>query len=245
MQRKLVLQFIFLFVSLLNGNVPAEGLPKHRVSAGGGFGPQSSETERLARYLPMEKGGYWSYVAEAADARWISLRILEKDRLKNADCLKVEISADSIAGPRKHVNLICVVEKAGARMVLRNGYTEYDPPLPILRSPLRVGQKWEWEGTERWTVGQGHMEESNTKYEFEIEKQEEVQVPAGRFRAVKLTISKYPLAAHPHTLSKNPTLVVHYWFAKDVGIVKATGFGLLFGIHGELKEFTSLNLHEK
>jgi hypothetical protein len=105
--------------------------------------------------------------------------------------------------------------------------TGYEPPLLILNFPAQVGQKWTWQGQEKWTGSSGPAQETRTMYDFQIENEEPVQVPAGRFTALKLSIKK------------DAALAVNYWFARDVGIVKATGPGILFGIHGELKQFSS------
>ena len=104
-----------------------------------------------------------------------------------------------------------------------------DPPLPLLKQPLQPGQTWEWQGKQIWRPEPGQKVESVTKYQFRIEREAGVQVIAGRFKALEITIHKDGLPADTD---------VRYWLAKDVGIVKATGFGLLLGIQGQLKEYS-------
>lgn len=114
----------------------------------------------------------------------------------------------------------------------------YQPPLPILKSPLRAGTKWKWEGEEKWTAAPGRVQVSRARYEFVLVSEEPVEVPAGRFRAWRLRIRKsFPNNAQP--AAGDSALAAEYWFVKDIGVVKATGSDLWLGIHGELKEFAS------
>lgn len=167
----------------------------------------------------------------------MTLRVLEKKPTSNADCYQIEISADSIAGPRKELSSICLSETKDALVLSLSRLTRYEPPMPILKRPTLPAKSWRWEGRERGAPTGGQQEESKTLYEFVIDKEEALQVPAGPFKALKLSIKKYIVDTNSSVLPREPTSVASYWLARNVGIVKATDVGLLFGIHGELKEF--------
>lgn len=188
------------------------------------------KNESLFLYLPLGKGAFWSYASpEAIDAGWVSLRVLDHQKTGKFDCYTLEILNDSIAGPMRRTTSVCLSRAGQSLALAKDRLMEYEPPLPILKQPLRPGQKWKWEGKEIWNVAEGRKEEKAAKYEFQIESEEDLRVTAGSFKALKLIIRKGGLPADA---------AVRYWLAKDAGIIKATGFGLLFGIHGELKEYS-------
>ena len=78
---------------------------------------------------------------------------------------------------------------------------DYSPPKQYLKNPLTVGAKWTW-------AGKDGARESN-----EVVGQEWIEVPAGRFRAMKV-ISKV-------SLPEGGTTDKTYWFVDGVGLVKS------------------------
>lgn len=192
--------------------------------------PAAEKNESLFIYLPLGKGAFWSYASpEAIDAGWVSLRVLDQQKTGKFDCYTLEISNNSVAGPMRGTTSVCLSGAGHSLAIAKDRLMEYDPPLPILKQPLLPGQKWKWEGKEIWNVAEGRKEKRAAEYEFQIESEEDLRVTAGSFKALRLIIRKGGLPADA---------AVRYWLAKGAGIVKATGFGLLFGIHGELKEYS-------
>src|SRR5262249_39075370 len=192
--------------------------------------PTHEKNESLSLYLPLRRGAFWSYASpEATDAGWVSLRVLDQQKAGKFDCYTLEISNDSIAGPMRGTSSVCLSQGGHGLGLAKDRLMDYEPPLPILKQPLRPGQKWTWEGKEIWNVAEGRKDEKAAKYEFQIEIEEELRVTAGSFKALKLIIRKGGLPADA---------TVRYWLAKDAGIIKAPGFVLLVGIHGELKKYS-------
>lgn len=82
---------------------------------------------------------------------------------------------------------------------------DFNPGKPYLKNPLTAGAKWEWAGKD---IGQNDTAESH-----QVIGQEWVEVPAGRFRAMKM-VSKLTLGGAQATRT--------FWYAEGVGLVKST-----------------------
>jgi hypothetical protein len=98
---------------------------------------------------------------------------------------------------------------------------KYEPPKQYLQNPLVPGFKWKWNGKD---YTQQEWAEDNTVAEFE-----EVTVPAGKFRAMKL-ISLVTGAAHPMTRT--------YWYAEGVGLIKTTTEAKTMSYGSELVDYS-------
>jgi hypothetical protein len=90
---------------------------------------------------------------------------------------------------------VIAVSADGLFRVAANGQA-VDPPTTLLKLPARVGTKWDYEGGATYTV---------------IKVDEEVEVPAGKFKAVRVELAD-PGAAARTTL----------WFSPAVGVIKIT-----------------------
>ncbi|HEY2138838.1 MAG TPA: hypothetical protein VGH00_02070 [Chthoniobacterales bacterium] len=80
---------------------------------------------------------------------------------------------------------------------------DYDPPRQYLPNPLVAGQKWEWAGKD---PTQTEHHENNRVVGFE-----NVTVPAGKFRAMKVTSE----------ISGGSSMVRTTWYAPGVGLIKS------------------------
>jgi hypothetical protein len=85
---------------------------------------------------------------------------------------------------------------------------KYEPAKQYLQNPLNTGTKWQWKGKDQT---QTERTEQNQVAGFE-----EVTVPAGKFRAMKV-VSEISGAATPMTKT--------CWYADGVGLVKSTTVG--------------------
>lgn len=83
------------------------------------------------------------------------------------------------------------------------GETIYDTPYCVLKLPLKAGEKW--------TSEVKLNENIQTTFKYEVAKEEEVEVPAGKFRAFRINV----LAESRGTSSKY-TL----WYAPQFGSIK-------------------------
>lgn len=82
----------------------------------------------------------------------------------------------------------------------------YDPPVRLLPLPLKEGDAWEWE-------------KPFVKWKFTAGKEEEVEVPAGKYTARRVdgvgAVRETPMQAKP-----TPTRCT-LWYAPDLGVVKS------------------------
>jgi hypothetical protein len=85
---------------------------------------------------------------------------------------------------------------------VRMNAMEVNPPICLIKYPIKEGQSW---GGETSAAGQ------KVKVDCSEGKPEDVQVPAGKYRAIPCTI----------TVTQGPVKFKNvFWFAEDVGIVK-------------------------
>ncbi len=97
----------------------------------------------------------------------------------------------------------------------------YEPPRQYLPNPLVAGQKWEWGGTDPTQV---EHHESSHAVGFE-----NVTVPAGKFRAMKVVSEKTGGAAPMTTTS---------WYVAGIGLVKSATQGGQIKYGSELTDYS-------
>lgn len=107
----------------------------------------------------------------------------------------VVTNTDLLAVDAEGITCYARISEEGARITL-------EPPQKMLTMPLKTGTKWEYEGK---IAG----EEVRQKYSIVAE--EEVEVPAGRFRAFKVRTEQ---------TEGGPGITVDRWFVPGVGFVK-------------------------
>ncbi|MBX9622959.1 MAG: hypothetical protein K2X82_04010 [Gemmataceae bacterium] len=88
----------------------------------------------------------------------------------------------------------------------------FDPPLPLLKAPLKDGATWAWKGT--FERDRGKKEERAAKWA--VKGFEEVKVPAGTFTALVVERS----VVKPVGKGETHEFVATEWHVKDVGQVK-------------------------
>jgi hypothetical protein len=81
---------------------------------------------------------------------------------------------------------------------------DYEPGKQYLKNPLIAGGKWRWAGKD---VGGNDVSESS-----EVMGLEWVDVPAGKFRAMKII---------SHVSNGGTAAVKTYWYADGVGLIKS------------------------
>jgi hypothetical protein len=158
-----------------------------------------------ADFFPLRVGDSWNYRNTSGDSQY-SLKVLSEGKLEDGSGLyEVEL----LAG----VKVRKLFSKPHGFVLLhREGYPEhegleakYEPPKQYLQNPLVPGAKWEWQGRD---YTETEVTESSQVIGFE-----NVSVPAGKFRAMKV-VSKVTGGA----AVMNKT----YWYADGVGLVKTT-----------------------
>jgi hypothetical protein len=76
---------------------------------------------------------------------------------------------------------------------------KFDPPYHILKTPLKVGSSWSTE-----------VRSSGTTFKYKVTKEEEIEVPAGKFKTFRLDVEIESGGSGQATI----------WYAPRVGIVR-------------------------
>ncbi len=168
-------------------------------------------------FYPLAVGNQWDYEVHAnGNVSEISNRVAKKEVIDGETLYRVDTSAGGNVSASEHLRHA----QAGLYRDRFNGL-EFSPPIILLKNPPTPGEKWE-------TVTKVGDQDFNVK--CVIGDYEDVKVPAGTFKALKLNVS---------TTVGPDTFVSDYWFAPETGIVQQ---GLdLAGIKAllKLKKFTA------
>jgi Protein of unknown function (DUF3108) len=153
-----------------------------------------------AAYFPMTVGDRWvtemQYKTFSSEYTEVVTAVEKKDE---ATLVTIGREVEGTVGPQ--VSQIRITDK-GIFRVSSLG-TVYDAPYCVLRLPLKVGETWTSE------VGSGGNVTSTFKYK--AIKEEDVQVPAGKFRAFRIEVD-----LDNSGRAGRSTI----WYAPQVGVVK-------------------------
>ncbi|HEY6070455.1 MAG TPA: hypothetical protein VIU85_03695 [Chthoniobacterales bacterium] len=187
--------------------------------------------------FPSAEGTTWNYemVQEHPSADFdltdpneeehfvVSYRIGATEKIENKDLQRLEIYR---AEALETVDLIAI-EEAGincpARMNADGSIVKLIPPQQMLALPLQSGKGWTFDGT----IG-----ETKVRQRYEIAGEEDVEVPAGKFRAWRIRCGQTLPA--PATIDR--------WFVPGTGFVKVET--TVKGPSGALLQKTTLQLKE-
>lgn len=152
-------------------------------------------------YFATEVGAKWVYESGGIETVEVVTDVQSNDGVV---VVTVGEEARGIVLPRRTVSW----SSDGLRLVNEESYI-YEPPLLLLRTPVKAGDKWEtnsvWRG-----LGPFVFKDSRT-----VIRTEKVEVPAGTFEAVRIE-SEY---AFQSVTGKGT-----YWYVRGLGPVK-TEFG--------------------
>jgi hypothetical protein len=172
---------------------------RSRRPARGGAAPASKD------FFPLRVGDTWTYRhSEGSD---FTYKVLSEEKQPDGTVqYVVELKSGTqinyyYSKPSGQVLLHRIsypLEETGLKI-------DFSPAKPYLKNPLTAGAKWEWAGKD---IGQNDTAESH-----QVIGPEWVEVPAGRFRAMKM-ISKLTLGGSQATRT--------FWYAEGVGLVKST-----------------------
>jgi len=141
-----------------------------------------------AAWFPTREGDTRVYEVRVGDKVESTYKDIVDKVVKTDDGLQVTMTRDAPRG-NSFVTVISVT-KEGLFRVSFNGES-IEKPVPLLKMPAKVGTKWELADGATYTVT----------------KEEEVEVPAGKFPAIRVE----------SVSDSGKTLL---WFAPNVGLVK-------------------------
>jgi hypothetical protein len=174
--------------------VPAVAQATAKVSAKAGAGD----------YYPLKVGTKWNYELDAGQPQkgMITSVIAAEENTDGKPVARLEVY---INGQKAQTTEHLMSNKDGVFRVKINNQ-DLDPPLCILKYPLKAGQKWDTKTT-------AMRQQLNVTCKQGAE--EDVQVPAGKYKAVPCTIE-----TSQQTPQGEMKIVNTYWFVDDVGVVK-------------------------
>jgi hypothetical protein len=159
---------------------------------------KAETNEKAPNYYPIEVGNTWYYRVDANGKKVnVSSSITEVEQLDGVKSHKLQ----SLQNEQMHEHL-----KRTDKGLFRhraNG-NEVTPAFMLLPASPKVGAKWAGEFS---VAG----EKGINKFSAEIQKEETIEVPAGKFKTLRVLIK---LDANGNKVDSV------YWFAKDVGFVK-------------------------
>ncbi|MHB1561184.1 MAG: TapB family protein [Isosphaeraceae bacterium] len=169
--------------------------------------PARDEAARPAipNYYPLAVGTRWHYQVDIGQAQKqeITLVIAEEETADGKPVSRLEVFND---GVRRQMTEHLMSNENGVFRVRIGGVT-YNPPLCLLKYPLKPGQSW----VTKTTANDGQQLSAVCKQGAE----QEIQVPAGKFRTIPCTIQ-----IDQQTPKGLMRIVNTYWFAENIGVVK-------------------------
>ena len=186
--------------------------------------PSSEGTTWNYEMVQQRPSGDFDLTDQTEEERFsVTYRLGGADKIDNKDLRRLEIyRGDAL----ENVDLIAI-EEGGiicpARISADGAITKLIPPQQMLALPLQSGTSWSFDGT----IG-----ETKVKQRYQIAGEEDVDVPAGKFRAWRIRCGQTLPA--PATIDR--------WFVPGTGFVKVET--TLNGPSGGLLQKTTLKLKE-
>jgi hypothetical protein len=164
---------------------------------------QDKAGKPVPSYYPLQVGNQWTFKVTVGDeTRTAVSRIAKIETIDKLPLARLEASVNGNVVATEH---LLQTEKGIFRY--RNNDKEISPPIILLDYASRKP-----DGT--WAGWGGDIKVGNDKGKYSCEaKEESVEVPLGKYRAVRVAI---------RLESKGQSVTTTYWFAKDVGIVRQT-----------------------
>jgi hypothetical protein len=158
--------------------------------------PQAAQ-DTGAKYYPIKVGNTWTYTFRLGDQSFPMVsKIAGED---NSGDLKLYRLEGETNGQQSAVEHLQVTDKGVFRHKYNN--VDVDPPFQVLRFPMKDGDSWSMDNT---IAGQ------SLSSKIKVSK-EDVTVPAGKYKAFKVTVDTDVGGQKLHSTQ---------WFAPDVGLVK-------------------------
>lgn len=149
-------------------------------------------------YYPISEGNKWHYLikAEGQPERKLTYQIARIEMIDGESLARLETVINGNVAASEHLQ---ITEKGLFRK--RFNGTEINPPICLLKFPIKDGEKWE-NNTKIGPI------ELKVKCNLEFE---EAVVPAGKFKCAKV---------HVETEQKGANIITTYWFAPEMGMVQ-------------------------
>ena len=183
-------------------------------------------------HLPLGKGAKWTYATDYDEETDIVHEVTGLEKVGDVECFVVEHRTEfNVGKPDERIRIMRKEWLArGPSGVLihktQRGGTQLEVPTPFfkLKEPIRKGD--EWKGTAKAST-------NSPTWHVVVEDQEEVEVPAGTFKAWKLMFKIESGTRHKAEGFE--------WYAPGVGIVRIdmtiSAAGETFPLVSKLKKY--------
>lgn len=180
-------------------------------------------------YFPLAKGHRWVYKTDYDEDTEIVHEVTGSEKLGETECLIVEHRAVNAKEDRNRIlrkEWLAPGEGGVFIHKILRGRSEMEVEKPFFKLKTELKKDDEWEGDAKATENPAH-------HHCRVEQEETVEVPAGKFKAVKVSVKIESGQRH--------VAEGYEWYARKVGMVKSE-MTIRFGAEGttlvfELKEF--------
>ncbi|MFQ3594409.1 MAG: hypothetical protein SNJ82_14620 [Gemmataceae bacterium] len=144
--------------------------------------------------FPMNVGTVWTYIV--GENRF-EIRLTKMEKIGKVECARLEMFVDGKSRSFEHLGI-------DGNILARHSFEgkPTNPPIALLKLPPKPGEKWNVESKLDGQLFKGTLAVS----------EELVQVPAGKYTAIKVSGVDMDLNGQKFNVS--------YWFASGVGMVK-------------------------
>ena len=171
---------------------------------------------KLAAYFPLNNGDEWVYRIDTLRSRVVATGVAVKGGVTTGELVTYDGDEGS---EREATRQTLRIDNDGVHCTHMNGKA-LTPPYTVLSFDPKRENKWQAEG---------ELDGKDYLSRWEIVGKEDVEVPAGKFTAVRVTMS--------FTVGKLP-IAAQLWYAEGVGQVKMTNTGIKGEIVQELRSYT-------
>lgn len=192
------------------------------LSGGGTHASAASPSQRTIHkvppppdYFPLKKGDWWQYRSTnvSGETTGSTMRVVDIEKQPDQSIRYVlEVVGE---GPYAQPIRDWYSKPKGWVITHKQLYVKTNQEAPFvpekryLKNPLRKGETWNWSGT-------GTAMSVNISTENLVAGEELVDVPAGKFHAMKVIT---------HVTQAGSVLTQNYWYAPNVGLVQSTWQG--------------------
>lgn len=162
----------------------------------GPCGLPGQETHKGTEYYPVQVGNTWHY--REGDTAFL-VRVAKQEQVDQTFCALLETCVNGSVVATEHV----APGKDGVYRYTVAGQ-KAKRPLCFLKLPPRHGETW---------TAETLVADQRILLEF-VCGDEDIQVPAGKYRAIRVTTTRFEVGDRKHSLTT--------WYAQGVGMVKTT-----------------------
>jgi hypothetical protein len=155
-----------------------------------------------ANYFPLKLGNSWTYYTNTRQK--LVIKINRSEKVKDKKCLVLENYLENAGQPFREEfyalspnGIICYKRNSmGTELSL-------DPPEPIMILPLKVGEKWEW---------QGKYQTYSATSNYEVASFEKLHLMGRDFPCYKILVRTKTSSGEQYETQR--------WYANNIGLLK-------------------------